>query len=79
MSTIHFENVSKHFEDGIIPKKVQVLQNLNFSIEQGNTHIAFEQKMNKDKRNQVFLEGMIESPDNESLKQSIKSKIKQKE
>ena len=38
MNIIQFENVSKHFEDGIIPKKVQVLQDVSFNIEQGNTY-----------------------------------------
>ena len=38
MSIIQFRNVSKHFEDGIIPKKVQVLEDVNFTIEPGNTY-----------------------------------------
>jgi ABC-2 type transport system ATP-binding protein len=38
MSIIQFKNVSKYFEDGLIPKKVQVLEDVNFTIEQGNTY-----------------------------------------
>jgi len=38
MSIIQFENVAKHFEDGIIPKKIQVLQDVSFTIEPGNTY-----------------------------------------
>ena len=40
-----------------------------------NTYVAFSQKMNKDERKRVFLEGMIETLDNQQLKQNIKNKI----
>jgi hypothetical protein len=43
-----------------------------------NTFVAFSQKMNADIRKHVFLEGMVETLDNEQLKQTIKNKIKQK-
>jgi sRNA-binding carbon storage regulator CsrA len=42
------------------------------------TFVAFSQKMNKDERKQVFLEGMMETLDNEQLKQNIKNKINRK-
>jgi hypothetical protein len=44
-----------------------------------NTYIAFSQKMNKDERKRVFMEGMIETLDNEELKRNIKTKITQKD
>ena len=44
-----------------------------------NTYVSFSQKMNKYEKNRVFIEGMIETLDNQDLKQSLKSKIYQKE
>lgn len=38
MSVIQFKNVSKHFEDGIVPKKIQVLNDVSFTIEPGSTY-----------------------------------------
>jgi hypothetical protein len=44
-----------------------------------NTYVAFSQKMNKDDRNRVFIEGMMETLDNEDLKHSLKLKIYQED
>ena len=43
------------------------------------TFVVFSQKINKNERKQVFIDGMIETLDNEQLKRNIKTKIAQEE
>ncbi len=38
MKAIEFKNVSKYFEDGIIPKKSKVLEDISFTVEKGKTY-----------------------------------------
>lgn len=44
-----------------------------------NTFIAFSKNTNKDIRKQIFIESLVETIDNEQLKQNIKTKISQKD